>query len=297
MSQTPKSYPLHQSPFYKLSSKKKLASLLNISQKELIRLTDHSNYRLFINNGREIQEPIGIRKIIHKRVKELLSRIKCPEYLFSGVKRKSAIANARFHQKNSYIMTADIKSFYKSSRIEYVFRFFHYTLKMQMDTARILSKILCYYDFIPTGSPSSQLLAFWSYSKLFDNINLLSQKHNMIFSLYVDDMTFSSQNRIPKHFDLYINSLLNTVSLGIKKKKTKYYFATDNKIITGCMITGKNELKVQNKHKKKIIELVKKSKSLNNKFDKDNIKKSISCSISQAQQIESEIFAKTKNQF
>jgi RNA-directed DNA polymerase len=297
MRQAARAYPVHQSPFYKLASKEKLSRLLKISQKQLIGLTDDSRYRVFVKDGREIQEPVGIRKTVHGRVKELLSRMECPEYLFSGVKRKSAIGNARFHMKNNYAMVLDIKSFYRSSKIEYIFRFFRYELKMSEDTARILSKILSYNDFIPTGSQSSQLLAFWTYSVLFYNINSLAEEHDILFSLYVDDMTFSSKKRIPNQFDLHINKLLNSVELGIKKKKTKYYFSTDAKRITGCIIiTAKNELRVPNAQKKKIVNLLGMRKSEKSTLQKEKIKRSLLGSISQVQQIENEIFIKTRTQ-
>lgn len=294
MKKLDKQYPLHQSPFYKLSSKKKLSTLLQISNKQLLLLVDDSKYHTFMENGREIQEPIGLRKIVHKRIKELLSRIECPNYLYSGVKGKSAIKNAVYHKENFNFATFDIKSFYRSSRIEYVFRFFYYVMKMDVDVARIISHILCYMNFIPTGSSSSQLLAFWSYSILFEKINYFSQKHNIRFSLYVDDMTFSSKNRIPKNFENQVNKLLNNVELCIKKKKTRYYFENENKNITGCVITNDNTLKVADKHKKNIIRQLNLYNNEESYLLKLKIRASLLGSIAHAQQIETGIFNTTK---
>jgi hypothetical protein len=44
-------YPLERSPFYRLSSKKKIASLLKISKDELIKLSQSPTYHVFIKKG------------------------------------------------------------------------------------------------------------------------------------------------------------------------------------------------------------------------------------------------------
>lgn len=290
-----KIYPITQSPLYKLSTKKKLASLLNVTSEKLYKLIDDSNYNVFTENGREIQEPKADLKKVHEIIKELLSRVEKPEFLFSGVKRRSAITNAKFHLDNQYIMTTDISSFYRSSKDEYVFRFFYYNMKMQEDTARILTNILCYHGFIPTGSPSSQLIAFFAYSDLFHKIHDYAEKNNIRFSLYVDDLTFSSNSKIPKIIDLKINSLLQSCEHKIKKKKTKFYQCNQSKVITGCKLTNKNEVKVLNKHKKKIIDLLKEYYKAESK-EKKKISKSILGTIAYVQQIEPELFKATKDQ-
>lgn len=290
-----KTYPLHQNPFYKLQSKKKLSSLFSISSESLLKLISDKNYRVFVKNGREIQEPLGVLKAVHNRIREYLSRLEYPNYLFSGVKKRSAVKNARFHVANDYALIIDIKSFYRSCNIKYVYRFFCRTLKMSADTARILSEIVCYKDFIPTGSPSSQLVSFWSNSNIFNRINKLCKDYKIIFSLYVDDMTFSSRFPIPRNFHIKINNILNEVSLCIKKNKTRYYHKNHAKKITGCIITRKNRLEVPNKIKKKIITLL---EGNNSSSDIENKKEIVSLLglINHAQQIEPSIFENTKVQ-
>ena len=295
MHQINKTYPLHQSPFYKLRSKKKLSSLLGISTKLLFELSRDENYRVFTKDGRKIQEPLGVLKAVHRKIKKYLCRLEYPNYLFSGIKNRSAIKNAQFHVTNDHILVIDIKRFYRCCNGKYVFRFFRDTMKMSQDTAWILSKIVCYNDFIPTGSPSSQVISFLAYSNIFSKINRLCEDYEIKFSLYVDDMTFSSSRTIPRNFHIKIDRILNVVSLCIKKTKTQYYHEFQVKKVTGCIITPQNRLEVPNKIKKKTITLLKK----NSQSSDENIEKNIASLlglINQAQQIEHSIFEKTKSQ-
>ena len=258
-------YPLERSPLYRLRNKTKLASLLQISKDELILLSETENptYRLFVRKekgkkDRQIEEPIDKLKTVHKVLQVLFSRIQSPDYLFSGKRKTTYIDNARFHIKYNYVLTLDIERFYPSTDIEYVFRFFRYRLLMNDDVAWILAKIVTYERHIPTGSHLSQSLAYWSYSALFDSINKIAQSNNYRFSLYVDDITFSSVSPIPQNYLRTITDKLNSVKLSVKQSKTKNYGKQKFRLITGCSISPDGNLLIRNRLRKKAYDLIKK---------------------------------------
>lgn len=251
-----KKYPLHQSPFYKLTTKKKLSELLNVSIDDLSTLQSNDYFKVFMQEDREIQEPRGKLRRVHDIIHYHLSKITTPEYLFSGVKGKSAVKNSCFHKESSYMIKMDIKGFYKTSKKEYVKRLFLYLFKCNPDIAFILSEIICYENFIPTGSPLSQNIAFWSHFRVFESIFSLANENYIDFSLYVDDMTFSSKYKIPLSFIGKIKYLLKKEELYLKNKKTIKYGINDYKIVTGSVISPGNKVLVQNKHKVKAIKLL-----------------------------------------
>lgn len=124
-----KSYPIQDSVFYKLSSKKRLAKLLHSTPQELKSLVGSENYRCFTQtkNGkpRLIQEPLPKLDKIHSRVASLLCRMETVDGLHSGKAGRSNISNARAHcGEGKKIITADIKSFYPSTTRQSVFDFF-----------------------------------------------------------------------------------------------------------------------------------------------------------------------------
>lgn len=116
-----KKYPLHQSPLYKLQSRKKLCELLHMSYSELEKLRANPHYNVFRKGmgekGRDIQEPRGRSRLAHDRLKNLLCRIETPPYLFSGISGKSAIDNAIHHQESEYFLALDIEKFGSSGKL------------------------------------------------------------------------------------------------------------------------------------------------------------------------------------
>ncbi len=100
-------------------------------------------------------------------------------------------------------------------------------------------------------------------------------------------MTFSSQTQIPSSFVSTIKQIISAHQLAIKNGKTRWYFATDYKNVTGCIINGKNKLLVCNKHKKKVVSL------LRSVYENEDWR-SLQGLIAYCQSIEPEIFKKTK---
>lgn len=90
-----------------------------------------------------------------------------------------------------------------------------------------------------------------------------AQRNGYTFTLYVDDMTFSTNNKkITRTYHLYLNKLIARNGLKLKKSKVHYFDADeDNKVITGCKIeVGQDKLKTSDKLKKKLFSPLKKKR-------------------------------------
>ena len=183
MKKAPKLYPIETSCFYGLESKRKLAELLQVSLPDLHSLKGDCDFlvrkKIVKGKERDIQEPLGLRKTVHKRLQKLLSRIQAPEYLFSGKKGISSLDNAKHHVNGNWFLTLDIEKFFPSCKKEHVFRFFSKQLQMVDDVAWVLADIVCYRDTLPTGSHLSQTVAYWAFAPTFDRIASLAKDHNI----------------------------------------------------------------------------------------------------------------------
>ena len=264
----PHQYPLERSPLFRLRSKAKLANLLHFSVSELVSLSENPTYNVFLTSDkgkkiRQIEKPIGQLELVHKRVQNLLSRIVAPSYLYSGKKNLSYIDNAKSHLQSGFFLSLDIQSYYPNSKIEYVFRFFHYKMLMSEDMAWLISKLLTYDGHIPTGSQLSQSIADWAYSTLFDRIHKLADSKGFLFSLYVDDITFSSSTSIPRSFQSNVESEIRSFKLSIKETKVKRGAKKHFKVVTGCAITPLKEIAAPNRLRKKINDTMTKYPSIN----------------------------------
>lgn len=222
-----KEYNIEKSPLYRLRNKQKLAELLGLPSNYFRTIHTYKYSEFFKDkpdgSKRKINNPEDNLKKIQKKLFKLLNRIEKPEWVISGKKGKSYVDNAKMHQFNNNICTIDIEKFYDSTKEIYVYNFFKNTMNMSTDIATILTSLVTFEGRIPTGIPTSQLIAFLSYKDIFTKIYEICQKQDITFSLYVDDITLSSNKIISKNIKYKINSLLNLSNLNIKKSKT-YFF-------------------------------------------------------------------------
>lgn len=252
-----KSYTLKDSPFYNLSTKKALAELLYISLSDIKRISRTSNYNVFqlgeIPKQREIQAPKLELNIIHTRIASLLVRIKTPDYLHSGIKKRSYISNAKVHVGDFPVLTMDIRKFYPSVTKTSVFNFFKKYMNTSADVAGILAELSCYEDHIPTGSRLSMPLAYWANNLMYSRIDALCKSKDIRMTVYVDDLTFSGKN-VNRLFQKQIEELITSCGFEFHPDKTRLYSRISPKLITGVVVDNEKIL-LSNKHHKSIYEL------------------------------------------
>ena len=247
-------YAKNQSPLYKLNSKKKLATLLYTDINNIKKcLANPKRYRNFekpvANKVRTFEPPVGLNKNIHTRIFQLLKRIDdIPEYLHSGVKGRSYVTNAKQHQLSEYFLKMDIKDFYPSTGKDKVFLFFHEYLQCSPDVANMLALLLTNESHLVQGSCVSQILSFFCNKKMFDEIYKYYKERNITFTLYVDDLSFSSsQNFDAKEIIKEVSKILHRNGYKVKSSKTKY-----SKIgnITGVIVKNTRLLVRNRTHEK-----------------------------------------------
>ncbi|MEX9871757.1 reverse transcriptase family protein [Providencia huaxiensis] len=249
-------YNKDQSPLFKIKSHKRLCDVLGLSSittlKNIIRNGDSNYYKSTIhkdNKERKIEVPLPQLKRIHQKINLYLSRIKTPDYLHSGIKKRSHITNAKQHLKNDHVVKIDIKSFYPSVKKNVIFKFFRDELECSRDVSETLSLLCTCDNHIPTGSPLSQNLSFFSNKKMFDLVNDFSKEKNITFTCYVDDITISSKV-INKEDKEKIIKILSSFKYKTHKYKN-YPPQCKHKEITGVIIKN-GTMEVKNKHKKNI---------------------------------------------
>lgn len=208
-------HPIERSPLFNLTSERRLAKLLLCTPQQLrraLRLTDAERFRVRPHTEtrkvydsskkslvsktkrRELQIPTGTIEAIHRRLYKLLNRIEKPDYLHSGVKGRSYVSNARAHLGSATLAKADIESFFPSIKRVDIYNFFAGRMKCAPDIAGRLANLSTHDGHLPTGSPISQILAFWTFKPLFDEIFALASACRLKMTLYVDDIVVSGNN-------------------------------------------------------------------------------------------------------
>ena len=249
-------YHLDQSPLYKLKTHKKLAELLLLESsaalKSIINKSENNYYKSKLESGREVEVPLIQLTRIHRRLSSLLNRIEIPDYMNSGIKGRSHIKNGKDHLCSKFLYKIDIKQYYQNVTKKHIEKTFSNKFKCSNDIAKSIAEISCYEDYLPTGSPLSQVMAYISSRSVFDHIYKYSFDRGIKFTVYVDDLTFSGENITPK-FKKYISSYLKRTK-NFTCHKARNYNPETPKPVTGVIITD-DILKVNNKHRYEIIKL------------------------------------------
>lgn len=175
-----KIYPLEKSPLYKIRNRKKLAILLGLPE-EYFCISHEYQYNCFskpkpTGGERHFTVPPKELMVIQKRLCRLLARIETPEWVISGKKYHSYITNAQRHIKSSFVKTMDISQFYDSVQRGKIYALFKNLFQMENDICWLMTELVTYNGTLPTGSPTSQLIVYWAYSKMFEQIKEIAFK-------------------------------------------------------------------------------------------------------------------------
>lgn len=273
-------------PLYCLQSKKQLKKFLNIPSNKYLKNKFQDEINIYINKKdkpRLIEAPSEELKKIQSLIKCFLQKCDFPDYVFSGVKNRCYIDNANLHKNSKFLFKTDISAFFPNISRNTIYRFFKSDLKVSPDVANILTD-LCTVDItnsikdnkeidefvrlkrirqckhLCTGSPVSPVLSYLANKNMFDELNNIALKNNCIFSVYVDDIFFSSQKPISSFTQNKIIKVISKYGNNISKNKATYYKQNEYKKVTGVIISPNNRLLVPNKLKKKIVENFSKGK-------------------------------------
>lgn len=181
---------------------------------------------------RTFRNPSVLLKEIQLRIyRNILSTITLPENVHGGVKGRSNITNAKAHQGNKYLFGTDLIEFYPSIKTKQVFTMFR-EHGFSPHLSDWLAKLTTTDDEVPQGAPTSTCISNLVFYKTDIQLAAFCTKHQIIYTRYVDDLTFSSQ----QNFALLIGNLLSIITarrFKISYRKTDY---SPNQLITGIKI-------------------------------------------------------------
>lgn len=266
----------HSCKLYGIKTVKELQNLLGFKLYEYRdNLKIYNNFysiKILKNGTRLIEAPSYKLKKLQKRIYNLLSCIEFPEYLFS-CKKRSSIGGAALHAKQpDVIIKVDIKKFYPSTHRDKIYKFWKYDMLMSSSVAELMTNIttislpeenlitsflannnITSFNHIPTGAPTSPVLAFLCNWRMYDRINKIVTDHNGSLSVYVDDITISGVNKPKEVFYLIRDEIFhNGYRISARKSGIKRNISAIE--INGVIITRNGELRVPNRINKKLME-------------------------------------------
>ena len=270
-------------PLYGLKSKKLLKKLLHINNNQMMKqsyiVSLVSPYIDKSGKPRLIEPPQEELKTVQKRIKNCLGQIMVPNNVFSGIKGRSYADNARFHVGNNRrnLYKIDLAAFFPSITRDTIYRFFAEDLLCSPDVAQLLTNLttidlrkssaknideICEflkgknvsnYNHLISGAPTSQILSYLANHQMFDEMQKLADDNSITMTIYVDDVTFSSEKRISKDFRDKIIAIIRKYNYQISREKVKHYTKLYPKLITGVIIDAMGKPVLKNSMRQKII--------------------------------------------
>lgn len=170
---------------------------------------------------RTFRNPSQLLKVVQKRIKNnIIDKIPLPDNVHGGVKKRSNITNAKAHQGNKYLFETDLQEFYPNINMTRVYQTF-VELGYSTHISHWLTTLTTRKNELPQGSPTSTGISNLVFVQTDHKLIKLCKENNIIYTRYVDDLTFSSQ----QDFGHLVPEILNTVindSFKINRRKTNY---------------------------------------------------------------------------
>ena len=228
---------------------------------------------------RLIEPPCEELKTIQKRIKQMLGQIVVPSNVFSGIKGRSYADNAMMHIGSNLrnLFKIDLTAFFPSISRETVYYFFYEDLCCSPDVAEALTNLTTIdleksqancldeiYSFLNekgvtcknhliSGAPTSQIMSYLVNHRMFDAMQKVADDNDTIMTIYVDDVTFSTENRISRNFREKIFAIVRKYGYKISKSKVKNYTKLYPKLVTGVIIDSEGKPIIRNSMRERII--------------------------------------------
>ncbi|MDE6551149.1 MAG: reverse transcriptase family protein [Clostridia bacterium] len=263
---------------YGLKSKKILLDLLHIDRKIYCKkafINSKITPMIKIKNDKKrlVEAPDKDIIIIQSNILKALQELEFPSYVFSGIKGKSYIDNAQVHANKKYLFKIDISKFFPNISRDKVYKFYLKKLQTSPDVANILTnlstvdldfknqqdiRMIDVNEFIKetsinernhliTGSPISSIMSYLANVDMFEDIYLLATKYNISMTVYVDDVVFTSNNRIPSFFRKNVLDIIRKNGYRVSEEKCEYYNTPTVKKVTGVILDKNGNMQVPNK--------------------------------------------------
>lgn len=243
--------------FLALKTRADVADLLEIKEKSLRYFlyavkpdNMYYDFKIKKKNGedRHIHAPDKRLKSIQRKLADVLNSVyKIKPAAHGFVMDKNIITNASCHLKRKYVFNMDLENFFEQihfGRIRGMLMKPPYGIGEE--AATVIAQLACYKGKLPQGAPTSPILTNMICSPLDTKLSKLAKKHNVRYSRYADDITFSSNNEFPEeivysdltgiHVGKELEDIIVKNSFLVNNRKTRVYSYKKRQEVTGLVV-------------------------------------------------------------
>ena len=183
---------------------------------------------------------------------------KAQRYFLNAVKweyrlKIDTYKTAQIHTAKKWILKMDIKDFYNSVPYSDIEKFIRKVCtKIKNADTNYYLNLVTVDKKLPTGAPTSAHIANACFKKAEDEIRRFSNIYGVDFSRFMDDLTFSSNNKkLLQIIEKRVKNVLFFYGYKVNSKKTKYISQNKQQKVLGLIVNNK-AVCISNEEKRKI---------------------------------------------
>lgn len=223
------------------------SNLVGIKWKTLKKIIDNPdkfyyNFQISKKTGgkRTINVPNSPLELCQKYIKEkILNNVILHPSAHGFANNKSIITNAKEHINKEIILNIDLKDFFPSISRKKVFYVFNKICGYDNSLSHCLTKLVMYKNGLPQGACTSPIISNIVTYKLDLRLKKLSDKLEINYSRYADDITFSGNKKIVNsQFLILVKKIINECGYQINDKKTRFESKYGRQEVTGLIVNN-----------------------------------------------------------
>jgi len=169
------------------------------------------------------------------------------------VRGRSALENAKLHTGNKFLLKADIENFFPSISKKRICKLF-ISIGMNADAAELLAEFVTLNSSLPLGVPSSPMLANFVCFELDTKLTDLAEKYACTYSRYADDLSFSSNEKLPPKKEII--QVLKSEDFNFSEKKYRKTKIGQSHFVTGLSVSDAERPRIPKKMKRKMRQVL-----------------------------------------
>lgn len=190
-------------------------------------------------NGKErfIDNPTKELSALQRRIRdELLAPIPLSPIVHGCVKGRSQVTNAGVHTRAKRVSSADVKRCYQSITHRQVYAVFVTAVGLGPELARLLTRITTRRGHLPTGAPTSDVLANLVLSPIDRRLEEIASELGLSVTRFLDNIDYSG----PRSNEAIRPTVeaLQQIGLSVRHKKTFSRGPHSAHIVTGLTVNG-----------------------------------------------------------
>lgn len=209
-------------------------------------------YKIKKHNGkyRTIYSPNPLLKSIQRKIlNKILNNKAISKYAKAYHKNISLKDNAIPHLNKKIVLKLDIIDFFENIEYPTIYKYSFNEIYFPKSVGHLLTTLCTYESRLPQGAPTSSYISNLVMKDFDNEIGTYCEQHNISYTRYSDDMTFSGDFN-PREIIALVRKQLYKLGLKINNKKIHVINNSQQQNVTGIVVNKK--IQVSSKYRKDI---------------------------------------------